>query len=145
MFRRPAIFTSFPNLIAAESTRHGGVSPAPYASLNLGKGTDDAPENVAENRRRFCQALGFEPGQLNQPPRLQFQIFVDRIQRQVLRLGEHGLDAVLAQFGHHFLFFLQELPCHRLAVHVGGGVYFFGGSLRISVFSKNTTTSRCDG
>ena len=64
MYRRPAIFQSFPNLIAAESTRHGGVSPAPYAGLNLGKSTGDAPENVAENRRRFYSALGFAPEQL---------------------------------------------------------------------------------
>ncbi|HND87596.1 MAG TPA: peptidoglycan editing factor PgeF [Saprospiraceae bacterium] len=64
MLRRPSVFAPFPHLIAAESTRHGGVSPAPYASLNLGKGTDDAPEHVSENRRRFCHALGFEPQQL---------------------------------------------------------------------------------
>jgi len=64
MYRTPSIFQSFTSLIAAESTRHGGVSPAPYASLNLGKSTDDAPEHVAENRRRFCSALGFTPEQL---------------------------------------------------------------------------------
>ena len=64
MYRRPSIFEPFSDLIVAESTRHGGVSPAPYASLNLGKSTDDAPENVAENRRRFCAGLGFLPEQL---------------------------------------------------------------------------------
>lgn len=64
MFRIPAIFAHVPNLIAAESTRYGGVSPAPYQSLNLGKNTGDAPEHTAENRRRFCEALGFSPKQL---------------------------------------------------------------------------------
>lgn len=64
MYRKPSIFQSFPHLTAAESTRHGGVSPAPYVSLNLGKSTGDAPEHVAENRRRFCSALGFEPERL---------------------------------------------------------------------------------
>lgn len=64
MFRQPLLFQSFPEIVAAESTRHGGVSPAPYESLNLGKHTGDAPENVAENRRRFCSALGFSPEQL---------------------------------------------------------------------------------
>lgn len=39
------------------STRHGGISPAPFASLNLG-GSEDTPENIAENRHRFLQALG---------------------------------------------------------------------------------------
>ena len=58
MFRNPGVFQEFPNLIAAESTRHGGVSPVPFASLNLGLHTADAPENVAENRRRFWEAVG---------------------------------------------------------------------------------------
>lgn len=64
LFRKPGIFAPFAELIAAESTRHGGVSPPPYQSLNLGKNTDDDPANVAENRRRFCHALGFDPAQL---------------------------------------------------------------------------------
>ena len=64
LFRRPAIFAPFPGLAAAESTRHGGVSPPPYASLNLGFHTDDRPENVLENRRRFLAALGISPDNL---------------------------------------------------------------------------------
>ena len=64
MFYRPAIFDPFPWLVAAESDRHGGVSVAPYYSLNLGKNTDDDPAHVLENRRRFCTALGFRAGQL---------------------------------------------------------------------------------
>ena len=64
MFHQPEIFKNIPGLIAAQSTRHGGVSPAPYRSLNLGKNTADSPEHVAENRRRLCRALGFEPTQL---------------------------------------------------------------------------------
>jgi polyphenol oxidase len=58
LFRCPAIFKSFPELISGESTRHGGVSTSPYASLNLGGSTQDAPENVSENNRRFFEALG---------------------------------------------------------------------------------------
>ncbi len=34
------------------TTRAGGVSGGPYASLNLGRWTDDDPGAVAENRRR---------------------------------------------------------------------------------------------
>ncbi len=64
MFYRPAIFDPFPWLVAAESDRHGGVSVAPYYSLNLGKNTDDDPAHVLENRRRFCTALGFRADQL---------------------------------------------------------------------------------
>ena len=42
----------------AFSTRRGGVSSGPYESLNLGRLTDDAPENAEENRRRLCNAVG---------------------------------------------------------------------------------------
>lgn len=45
-------------LIAAESTRHGGVSRPPYESLNLGLFTDDDPKAVAINRRRFFRDIG---------------------------------------------------------------------------------------
>jgi len=57
LFRIPAIFHAFPYLISAESTRHGGVSSVPYHSLNLGGSTQDSPENVLENNRRFFLAL----------------------------------------------------------------------------------------
>jgi len=40
------------------STRAGGVSAAPYHSLNLGEKWGDSPENVAENRRRLLLASG---------------------------------------------------------------------------------------
>lgn len=42
-------------------TRHGGVSEAPFDSLNFG-GFEDDPEHVEENRRRGLRALGVEPG-----------------------------------------------------------------------------------
>ncbi|MBI3914372.1 MAG: peptidoglycan editing factor PgeF [Chloroflexi bacterium] len=48
------------NIIHAISTRHGGVSPAPFASLNLGKSVGDAPENVAENLDRWLGALNLK-------------------------------------------------------------------------------------
>ena len=38
--------------------RVGGVSPAPYASLNLGAKGGDDPANVLENRRRVMASLG---------------------------------------------------------------------------------------
>lgn len=43
------------------STRLGGVSPAPWDSLNLGVSRGDDMENVRENYRRFCAALGVDP------------------------------------------------------------------------------------
>jgi YfiH family protein len=40
------------------TTRVGGVSTGAYESLNLGILTEDVAENVVENRRRACAALG---------------------------------------------------------------------------------------
>lgn len=42
----------------AVSTRHGGVSSGPYASLNLGFGAGDLSENAGENLSLFCEASG---------------------------------------------------------------------------------------
>lgn len=46
------------------TTRLGGVSPAPFDSLNLGLYRGDAPENVAENHRRLADAMGYDPSML---------------------------------------------------------------------------------
>lgn len=53
---------------AAFTLRTGGVSLAPYDSLNLGAGIGDSPEAVAENRRRVRERLRLpaEPGWLEQ-------------------------------------------------------------------------------
>lgn len=45
----------------AFSTRLGGVSEGPFASLNLGILTSDEPELVVENRRRLCAAVEADP------------------------------------------------------------------------------------
>jgi YfiH family protein len=42
------------------TTRRGGVSDGPYASLNLGLWTDDDPERVRENRERVRREAGAE-------------------------------------------------------------------------------------
>ena len=44
------------------TTRHGGVSSGPYASLNLGLHVGDSEGDVLENRRRAAAALGADPG-----------------------------------------------------------------------------------
>jgi len=47
-----------PGVQALSTTRAGGVSDAPWASLNLGDHVGDSPRMVAENRHRLQQALG---------------------------------------------------------------------------------------
>ena len=46
------------------STRVGGVSDGPYASLNLGRRSGDDVERVDENRRRVCAEIGADPARL---------------------------------------------------------------------------------
>jgi YfiH family protein len=47
-----------PGYFVAFTTRVGGVSEAPYDSLNLTIGTGDESERVEENRRLACEAIG---------------------------------------------------------------------------------------
>lgn len=61
---RPRLFTGMSSVTAGVSTRQGGVSAAPYATLNLGRHVDDDPNSVEENRRRFCAALDVDPAWL---------------------------------------------------------------------------------
>ena len=55
-----------PTVRALCTTRAGGVSQAPYESMNLGAYVGDAPEAVASNLRRLAQALGARPVMLEQ-------------------------------------------------------------------------------
>ena len=50
-------FDAFPELVAANSTRLGGVSAEPFSSMNLGFNRGDREEAVLENYRRFTGAL----------------------------------------------------------------------------------------
>ncbi|UMZ11216.1 peptidoglycan editing factor PgeF [Pseudomonas sp. MPFS] len=51
---------------ACVTTREGGVSLAPFDSLNLGDHVDDHPEAVAENRRRLTERFAMAPAWLQQ-------------------------------------------------------------------------------
>ncbi len=75
MFCIPKIFQQFPELIAAESTRHGGVSDFPFSSLNLGIYSGDSPEAVQENRKRFFGSLGIDLAEVC----FSYQIHEDKI------------------------------------------------------------------
>ncbi len=70
------------------STRLGGVSPAPWASLNLGASRGDAPAHVEENFRRFCAAIGADPQGVVKNK----QVHSDRI-RPVTRADRTDLSA----------------------------------------------------
>lgn len=58
------LLSSLPGIRHAFFTRQGGVSNGVYASLNLGSGSKDDPEAVAENRRRAAGHFGLAPDAL---------------------------------------------------------------------------------
>jgi YfiH family protein len=62
------------------TTRHGGVSLRPFASLNLGDHVGDRREDVLANRRILAEALGISPASL---------VFVDQVHgAHVLRVHD---------------------------------------------------------
>jgi len=54
------------NVKALQTTRVGGMSRAPFASLNFGEHVQDNPLTVAQNRHLLSQYLPSEPVWLNQ-------------------------------------------------------------------------------
>ena|SRR6218665_1264341 len=64
MVLQPSIFNSSV-VIAAQSTRLGGVSPRPFDSLNLGLSVGDDPQNVQKNRELFFGGLNIDLAQLS--------------------------------------------------------------------------------
>lgn len=64
MIDSPNIFSAFPNLIAAQSKRIGGVSEGDFNSLNLGLSTEDLKNNIEQNRKLFFAALGISESNL---------------------------------------------------------------------------------
>ncbi|MBE7369234.1 peptidoglycan editing factor PgeF [Ramlibacter pallidus] len=67
------------------STRDGGVSAAPYDTLNLGDHVGDDPAAVADNRRRFAAQLQARP------------VFLKQVHgRGVVRLGTDAVNGTEA-------------------------------------------------
>ncbi len=72
------------------TTRVGGVSEGPYASLNLGRKSGDDVERVDENRRIACESIGADLEKLA----LNYQVHSDRVLRAAPRVrGEQAMSA----------------------------------------------------
>jgi len=55
-----------PGAYALFTTRRGGFSEGPFASLNLGRLTDDRPDAVRRNRARLQEQVGARPAHVRQ-------------------------------------------------------------------------------
>jgi YfiH family protein len=117
----PHLAAELPGARALFSTRNGGVSEGPFASLNLGRRTADRPEAVDENRARLAAATGC--------PRERFvfgrQVHGTRVRRATEPPGaarpvadEDGQATALR--GHPALVFVAD--CLPLLLAAGGAV-----------------------
>lgn len=61
LFHPALLHGALPGVVAAFTPRTGGVSEAPFASLNLSVSTGDTEAHVEENRRRALAPLGYTP------------------------------------------------------------------------------------
>lgn len=59
-----AVLEGSDGIVHAFSTRQGGASHPPFATLNLGLSVGDDPAAVEENRRRFFGAFGIDAGRV---------------------------------------------------------------------------------
>jgi YfiH family protein len=58
------LFAPWPELTVGAFGRGGGVSPAPYDSLNISLAVPDDPQRVVANRERMAHSVGWEPGRI---------------------------------------------------------------------------------
>jgi polyphenol oxidase len=80
------------------TTRHGGVSPPPWAELNLALHVDDAPARVLDNRERLATHLGTSWVSLPQQVHGAGVLVVDAARassRRIVRGGARGVDALV--------------------------------------------------
>lgn len=86
--------------------RSGGISPAPYESLNLADHVGDDPANVTENRRRVADAIGVDPSRL---------IIVKQVHgRDVVNANEATPESsgdVIVDFGDEFAVAVVVADC----------------------------------
>lgn len=59
-----SLLSSFPDVTAVFTTRHGGISKAPYTDANLAFHVGDNPNDVLENHDSLARTLGYERNRL---------------------------------------------------------------------------------
>jgi YfiH family protein len=106
-----------PGAVLAFSTRRGGISLAPFDSLNLGRSTADDPANVAENRRRFLTQNGLAVDRLATAGQVHGARVVE-----VLAPGHHAECDALVSTVPGIALAVTTADCMSLLYHAPGGV-----------------------
>lgn len=90
------------NIQAGFTTRNGGVSRAPYNSLNLGYNTEDLRSSVEGNRSTVTRAFGLQPHML---------LTVQQV---------HGNDILVLNEANHELSHFQNVECDAIVTDQPG-------------------------
>jgi polyphenol oxidase len=80
------------------STRQGGVSVAPYQTLNLARNVGDSTDAVKENHRRFAGAVGYAPERLYEVTQVHGALILRaNVSEDPLSFRAREADALLAR------------------------------------------------
>lgn len=113
MFIQSEILQDSDCVMHAFGTRQGGVSRAPYATLNLGMSVGDDPQAVEENRRRFFGRFGLHPSQVVRVK----QVHGDGVLRVDEGLASRrGFPRLLLNEGYEYDALITNLPGTVLVV-----------------------------
>ena len=83
---------ALPGAQAMFTTRRGGFSEGPYASLNLGRLTDDRPDAVLRNRARLQERVGVRPAHIWQVHGTVVRTITDAADPFLAPLPEEGIE-----------------------------------------------------
>jgi YfiH family protein len=110
MYIKPTIFG--PEIIAAQSTRRGGVSQKPFDSLNLGLSVSDREEDVLKNREIFFGSLGISFSQLSKG----HQVHGNKVIKVETPGSHSGFDAQITNVKGVFLV-VSIADCTPILIH----------------------------
>lgn len=107
----PKIFNSA-KIIAAQSTRVGGVSAEPFNSLNLGLSVNDDEKNVWKNRELFFGKLGIPLAQISRS----HQVHGNKVLLVNEPITSEGYDALITNKPNNYLA-VSVADCTPILIH----------------------------
>lgn len=110
VFHTADAFSAAGGIAHGFATRIGGVSKAPFDQLNLGMTRRDDPQDVLENYRRLCAALGTDVDHLV----MTHQVHQDTI---LEAKPEHVLEALLEPIGYDTDGLMTNIPGLCLTIY----------------------------
>ena len=107
----PKIFSS-DKILAAISTRNGGVSKGHFSSLNTGRSTTDDKNDVEENRKLFFSDLGLDESDAA----LSYQVHGCEILKVENACRENGYDALITN-KRNLTLIVSIADCTPILIH----------------------------